>query len=266
MSGSFRERRTARLAHGAAGGVLEIRQHVEEPCAFDLGCQVVDDNPVVIAGDTHHQRFHRGEGLQCTEVRGCFDQNAAVRVNQHLGDQVKPLLRTSGDQHLRCIHFPRQASGDHFAQGRVPFAGCVLQSRLPISLAFAPQHSLAGVGKLSNGKRLRRGQATGKTDDARLLRDFQNLADDGGVHLLGAARKQPGRVALQVIQFHLASLCFSVRFNAAPRPLGVFTGIFLPRNTTAITASPKPTVKASSVSPSSGTANSILMNGCTNCT
>ncbi len=47
---------------------------------------------------------------------------------------------------------------------------------------------------------------------------------------------------------------------------GWCTGIFLPMNTVAITARPKPTVTASRRSPSSGTANSMDKNGCTSCT
>jgi hypothetical protein len=45
-----------------------------------------------------------------------------------------------------------------------------------------------------------------------------------------------------------------------------WTGIFFPMNTVLITATANPSVTASSVSPRSGTANSMLKKGCTSCT
>jgi hypothetical protein len=130
------QRCAARLAHGAPGGVLEIGQHVQETglagAGADLGGQVGNVHAFVVTGHAHHLGLHWCEGLQGAQVGGGFHQNAAVGVDQDLGDQVQALLRTGGDQHLGRVHVPGQAVGHHLAQRRKAFAGGVLQGALRV--------------------------------------------------------------------------------------------------------------------------------------
>ena len=185
--GLVAERGAARLAHGAAGRVLEIGQHVKKSCAGSLARQVGEVHALVIAGHAEDVGLHSREGLQRAQIGRGFHQHAAARVNQHLGDQVKPLLRAGGDQDLRRVHVPGQHGRHHLAQRRKAFAGGVLQRSLTV---FA-QHLGAGLGKRGNRKGLGRGQATGKADDAGLFSDLQDLADHRGVHFLGACGHLP---------------------------------------------------------------------------
>ena len=54
----------------------------------------------VVAVDADELRLVRREGLQRAEVGRRLDRTRAAGVDQHLADQVQPLLRAGGDQHL----------------------------------------------------------------------------------------------------------------------------------------------------------------------
>jgi hypothetical protein len=77
----------------------------------------------------------------------------AAGVDQHLADQVQPLLRAGGDEHLRRIGLQalRAQLGRHpLAQRAEAFAGGVLQ-RLARRLA---QHAAAGLAHRLHRKAL----------------------------------------------------------------------------------------------------------------
>ena len=178
----------ARLGHGAPGRVLEIGQHVQEPgVRAPFGRQVVDVDARVVAAHTHHLGLHRREGLQRAQVGGRLDHHPAAGVDQHLGDQVQPLLRTGGDQHLARVHLPRQRGGDHLEQRAETLAGRILQRCVRV----VAQHVGAGARELGHRKGLRRRQAAGEADDARALGDLEYFADHGRIHLRGAPREHP---------------------------------------------------------------------------
>ena len=185
LRGLFYQGGAARFAHGAARGILEVGQHVQEAglvgAAAHFGGQVVDENAFVVTGHGHHLGLHGGEGLQRAQVGGGFHQYAAVGVDQHLGDQVQRLLRACGDEHLGGVHVPWQKVGNRLAQGGVAFAGGVLQG----GSAVVAQHHFTGLGKGIDRKGFGRGQATGQADDAGLLGHLEDLADHRGVHFCG---------------------------------------------------------------------------------
>jgi hypothetical protein len=137
----------ARLGHGAAGGVLEVRQQVDEARACRalarLGAQVVGEHAAVVAVHADHVRLHRRERLQRAEVGGRFHQDAAAGVDQDLGHQVQALLGAGGDQHLVGVHVHAlllQVMRHPVAQGAIAFAGGVLQG----GAAVLRQHPLRG--------------------------------------------------------------------------------------------------------------------------
>ena len=205
FGGGIDQRGAARIAHGAAGRVLEVGQHIQEAglvgaCAH-LGLEVVHQHTFVIAGHGHHGGLHGREGLQRAQVGGGLHQHAAVRVDEHLGDQVQRLLRAGGDQDLVGVHVPRQEVGNRLAQRTVALAGGVLQGRSPV----VAQHGGRGFGKGRHREGLARGQAARQADDAGLLGDLEDFADDRGVHALGAARQGPGAGLWKVVQFHSRS-------------------------------------------------------------
>ena len=184
----------ARFGHGAAGGVLEVGQQVHKTrcvgTAASLGTQVGGVHAFVVAGHAHHRGFHGCVGLQGTQVGGRFHQDAAARVDQNFGHQVQALLRAGGDQHLvgadrHALLF--QVVRHPVAQGAVAFAGGVLQG----AAAVLAQHLLGGLGHGVNGEGLGRRQAAREADDAGLLGHFQDLADHGRVHFLGALGQFP---------------------------------------------------------------------------
>ncbi len=137
----------ALFGHGAARGVLEVGQQIDKAgfvgSGAHFGTQVVRIHAMVVAVHTHGHRLHGGEGLQCAQVGGGLDQDAAARVDQDLGDQVQALLASGGDQHLvgADVHaLLEQVLSHPFAQWRIAFAGGVLQS----GFAVISEHALAG--------------------------------------------------------------------------------------------------------------------------
>ena len=84
------------LVHGAAGGVLEVGQQVDQACFVGsfahLAAQVVGDDAVLVTVHPHGLGLLGREGLQRAQVGGRFHQQAAAFVQQNFADQIQALL------------------------------------------------------------------------------------------------------------------------------------------------------------------------------
>ena len=206
----------ARFVHGAAGGVLEVGQQVDEARALAFLkrlAQCLRRHAAIVAGHVLGHRLHGREGLQRAQVGGRLDQQAAALVEQHLGDQVQPLLAAGGDEHLLGRHGGAVLAhfiGHPLAQLGQAFARRVLQRRLGDGAVLA-QHGGAGIAHGVDGKGLGRRQAAGEVEDAGALGHLQDFADGGGVHGLGALGQVPGGGGLQVVGVHGVSPVVRVR-------------------------------------------------------
>jgi hypothetical protein len=132
--------------------------------------------PSAVARHGDHLGLVGREGLQRAEVGGRLHRDAAAGINQHLADEVEPLLRAGGDEHLLRVDRHAlfgQVRCDPFAQRRIAFAGGVLQ-RLARGVA---QHAGGGFAHRFDREGVGRGQAAGQRDDAGALGDLQDLAD-----------------------------------------------------------------------------------------
>ena len=176
-----------------AGGVLEVGQQVGEAGARRVVRQRADglgQRPVGIASQAGVDRLVRVEGLQRAQVGGRLHRHRRAGVDHHLADQVQPLLRSGGDQHLARadLHAQRaQVLGHPLAQRREAFTGGVLQ-RLARGLG---QHPVAGVADGLHRKGVGRRQPAGHRQDAGLLGHLEDLADDGRVEPRAAAGLVP---------------------------------------------------------------------------
>jgi hypothetical protein len=132
------------------------------------------------------------ERLQRAEVGRRLDRDRAAGVDQHLADEVEPLLRAGRDENLRRAHcepLARHLGGDPLAQRREAFARRVLQ-RLARCVA---QDAL---GRLTYGldrEGVCRGQAAGEREDARKLGQLQDLPDRRRIHARRARGEAPRR-------------------------------------------------------------------------
>ena len=190
--GHLHEGLTAGIAHGAAGGILEVGQHIGQTrlvgTAADLPGEVLDQHAFVIAVHADGHGLHGGEGLQRAEVGGLLDQQTAALVQEHLADQVQRLLAAGGDQDLLGIDVPGQEVGNCLAQRGKAFGGRVLQGCGAVAL----HHGLAGFGERVQGEGLGGGQAASHADDAGAVGQLEDLADGGGVHLGSTFCQRPG--------------------------------------------------------------------------
>ena len=181
-----------RLAHAAAGRVLEVGQYIQKARTGCMACQVGDVHAFIVAGHADYMGLHRREGLQRAQIGRCFHQHLAARVYQYFGNQIETLLRAGGDQDLRRINLPGQHGGHHLAQRRKALAGGVLQRGVTV---FA-QDLVAGFAKGADWKGFGRRQTAREADDAGLFGDFQDLADHRRVHFCGALRLRPLHITL----------------------------------------------------------------------
>ena len=189
--GPGRDGLAPRRAHAAAARVLEIGQQVEETRAPGR-VQRVRRRAFVVAGHRQKLRLVRREGLQRAQVRRRLHRDAAARIDQHLADQVQPLLRAGRDQHLGGRDLQAlglQLRRRPFAQRAETFARGVLQ-RLARGLR---QHPIGGGAQRLDRKTVGRRQPAGERDDAGPFGQLQDLADHRRFEPLGAACHLPGR-------------------------------------------------------------------------
>ena len=127
FGGGLRQLYAACFAHAAASRILKVGQQVDEAgfvgTLAGFAFQIIHQHAFVVARHAVNLGLHRHEGLQGTQVGGRFHQHAAAFVDQHLGDQIEPLLRTGGDQNVFGFYLPGQTGGHHVAQRAIPFAG-----------------------------------------------------------------------------------------------------------------------------------------------
>ncbi len=147
ISGHFGHGCTSLFGHGAARGILEVGQQVNKAgfvgASADFAFQVDGIHAVLVTVHAHHRGLHRGEGLQCAQVSGRLDQDAAACIDQNFGDQVQALLAAGGDQHLvgADVHaLFEQVLCHPLTQWGVALAGGVLQG----GFAILAEHALAG--------------------------------------------------------------------------------------------------------------------------
>ena len=169
------ECRAARRRQTTPARVLVVRQQVDETRVAYAG-QAFGRRAFVVTFDGVEHRLIRRESLQRAEVGRCFDRHRTAGVDQHLADQIEPLLRAGGDQHLVGVGLDAvrgHLGGDPLAQRRITFTGCVLQG-------FArrvAQDSGGGLGHRGNWKCVGRRQPTGERNDAGPFGDLEDLAD-----------------------------------------------------------------------------------------
>ena len=121
---------------------------------------------------------HQVERLQRAQVRWTLDEDAIAAIDEQLGDEVQRLLRPRSDQHVidACQDsVTRHVADDVLAQRTIAFRRPVLQRRGGLSL----QHAMTRLLETRYRKQLRRGQAAGKGNHLRPLRELQEFADDG---------------------------------------------------------------------------------------
>ncbi|EWS52883.1 hypothetical protein X551_04325 [Methylibium sp. T29] len=142
------------------GRVLEVRQQVREARARGAG-QGLGLRTLVVGGERGERRLAGREGLQRAQVGGRLHRDRAAGIDQQLADQVQPLLRAGGDQHLPGFDHDAvvgEPGRDPLAQRPVAFARGVLQ-RLPWGVA---QHPGAGLAQRLDREAVRRRQAAGQ--------------------------------------------------------------------------------------------------------
>ena len=129
------------------------------------------EQAIVVDGHGHILCSVYIEGLQGSEVGGCFDQDAVSGIDEELPDQVESLLRTRRDQHILSLGkdpVAGHAVGDHLPQRLVAFGGAVLQGLS----AVLRQHFVAGFLESLYRENIGRRQATGEGNDLRTLGNF----------------------------------------------------------------------------------------------
>ena len=187
----LRQLLTTRERHASPGGILEVRQHVQEARALEqLRRQRGGLQPLLVGGDRNELRLEQRERLQRAEIRRRLDQHAAAGIDQRLAEQIERLLRARGDQHVLRIdarRLRRVALRNPFAQLHVAFSRAVLQCRRRV----VREHFDRLRAQPLDRKRVRRRQAAGERNDFRPLGDFQDLADGGAGQLLRPLRQRP---------------------------------------------------------------------------
>jgi len=188
----------------AAGRVLEVRDGVEEARAgSQLGRERFGQQALVIAGHRRVRRLEQRERLQGAQIAGCFHQDLALRVDEHLAQQVQPLLRAGRDEHARSRG--AMTLGNPFTQRGQPLGRAVLQCGLRIVREHAGARRLDRLDREGD----RRRQAAGERDHLGALGDLEDFPDRRAGQLLRAAREGAGGVVhgmvLQCGDAHLLS-------------------------------------------------------------
>ena len=196
----FGQAAAALKAPGAAGGVLKVGDHVNQPGAGTGGEQFIEpvnDHALVIRGNLQKFTAVGAEGADSGQVGRAFAQHHIALIQENLAGQVQRLLGAVGDQHLIGGQVRTQAdvhaAGDTPAQGSEALRGGVLQRAGCVVF----QHQAAGLDDLAHGEQLGRRQAARERNDLGLFRQFQDLPDLGCLQVVHS----PGR-----FQFHARHL------------------------------------------------------------
>ena len=125
---------TALHGPGTAGGVLEVRNYIDE-FAVGSGCQnlvqLFGNQAAVIGGNFHKFRLVSVEGVQSAQVGRAFAEHNVAGVQEQLTNEVQALLGASGNQDIIRVYlsmiFISHAFRNFCAQGGTTFGGCILQ-------------------------------------------------------------------------------------------------------------------------------------------
>jgi hypothetical protein len=171
-----------------AGGVLEVRDHVQElhgaagrALLRVPPAQVLEVEAALAEAHADHARLGRAEGRRRADVRRQLHEHDVARVHEDAGDEVEPLLAAVGDDRLR-------------GRGRDALRLRVLADRLHERAHAAGEHVLEGLRALAvedllrdgaeggHGKGFGAGLAGGEGDDAGPLDERAHPPDGGEAH------------------------------------------------------------------------------------
>ncbi|KAF5045351.1 hypothetical protein DSECCO2_482120 [anaerobic digester metagenome] len=180
---------------GQPRGVLEVGHGVEElgPARGQQPFGLLQVGAVLFQVHGHEARLEHGEGLDGAQVARALQDDLVAVLDEEFAQQVQALLGTGGDEHLVRIHAnaPALVAGrDPGAQLCVAFGGGVLQG----AGAGRGQGFAGGLLQGLDGEEARVRQAAGKGDDARVLGDFQDLADERFRRVLDAVGETEAHV------------------------------------------------------------------------
>ena len=155
---------------GTAGGVLEVRNYIDEfavRSGLQNFVQLCRNQAAVIGGNLHEFRLVSVEGIQSAQIGGAFAQNYVTGVQEELTSEVQALLGTGGNQNVIRVNlgviFVSHAFSNFSAQGGTTFGGCILQQLT----TFLQHQVMRNLGNFFNGEQLRSRQTASKGDDIR---------------------------------------------------------------------------------------------------
>ena len=128
------------------------RRHIDETSPVG---KLLHDQAIEVDGNAGPSDAQRGEDVSRSDVAWILDRDAIAGAEQHLRDQIEPLLRAVRDRHIvsRSLHAARdrEMTDDRFAELSIS-GGVAVDSRLRAS--GAGQHSApivvgkqGGIGK-----------------------------------------------------------------------------------------------------------------------
>ncbi|CPU62865.1 Uncharacterised protein [Mycobacteroides abscessus] len=175
--------RSALGGEGHAGGVVEVRDGVEQLDATPVGgearehlLQRLRDEPVLVEGHVHDVGLVRPEHAQRPDVARRLRDDHVARVDEDPRDEVERLLRAG--RHDDVVGVALDALEPHdvedpLAQGLVALTGAVLERRG----TARRDEALHGVGDLVEGEAFEVRHAAGERHDLRPVRDREQRSD-----------------------------------------------------------------------------------------
>ena len=134
--------------------------------------QLGHDHAVFIRGDLDELAFVLLEGVDGAQIAGALDHDHVARIQVELAQKVQALLAAGGEEHVVGVGVDvvagRQTLDDVLAQGLPALGGAILQRDAAVFIHDGVQRGL----EILHREQLRRGQAVGKGDDARLADDL----------------------------------------------------------------------------------------------
>ena len=190
-AGDVQQHPAARQRPGPAGGVLELRHHVDKPATLAHGDSVLQrpgQHSLFIRRHRHELRPVAAEGADRRQVGRSLAEDRVALVQEHLPDQVERLLRARRHEHLLRWDL-RAAALLHLARDQRPQRGNALRGRvLERRRAVAMQHlAEQGLDPLHR-EALARRQSAPEGDHVALRRQLQHLAHRRGPE----PRRAPG--------------------------------------------------------------------------